>query len=77
MKKDKHYKIKDVAQIIANKFGIKSIIYDTDRPDGQYQKITNPAIFNQLFPDFEFTSLDEGLSDTIEYYMENIDIIRQ
>jgi len=71
-----NYRIKDVAQIIANKFNVESIKYDISYPDGQYQKITDATRFAGLFPDFEFTSLEKGLDYTIEYYLNNQDKLR-
>lgn len=70
------YKIKDVARIIADKFNITKIQYDSDYPDGQYKKTTNSSRFIKTFPEFEFTSLDQGLDETIHYYLNNQDKIR-
>lgn len=65
------YKIRVVAEIIAKKFNIDKIVYDKTKPNGQYKKITNPVRFSEMFPDFEFTSLYDGLNETIDYYLNN------
>jgi GDP-L-fucose synthase len=70
------YTIREIAKIIADKFEINNLSYDCSYPDGQYQKVTNASRFNELFPDFNFTSLDEGLNETIEFYLNNQEKIR-
>jgi GDP-L-fucose synthase len=71
-----HYSIGEVAVYIAKKFGIEKIVYDETYPDGQYKKITDTTRFNEVFPDFEFTTLDKGLDITIDYYLSNQNKIR-
>jgi len=41
------------------------------KPDGQYRKPSNNSLLRDLFPDFEFTSLSEGLGETIGWFEEN------
>ncbi len=61
--------IKDIAQIISNKLGfIESIEYLTEFSDGQLKKTTNDYDLKTFLPNFKFTSLNDGLEETILYY---------
>lgn len=40
------------------------IEYDTSKPDGQYRKDVESDIFNEIFPEFEFTTLTSGIAHT-------------
>jgi GDP-L-fucose synthase len=44
------------------------IIHNNKYQDGSPKKVMNDRLFRQKFPDFEFTSLQIGISKTIEYY---------
>ena len=65
---EKEYSISEVANIIAEKFEIpqESINFDITKPKGQFRK---PAKSDVV--DFEFTPLEEGLSKTIDLFIEN------
>lgn len=66
---NEQYRISEIAKLIANKFNIQDIKYDNTKPDGQFIKVTNSTKFKTLFPDFEFTLIENGLNETIEYYL--------
>jgi GDP-L-fucose synthase len=65
---EKEYSIKEVALIIADRFGIpeNKIIFDKTKPNGQFRK---PAKSDVNW--FEFTPLEEGLNKTIDWFVEN------
>jgi GDP-L-fucose synthase len=65
---EKEYSIKEVAMIIANRFGIaeNKVIFDKAKPNGQFRK---PAKSDVNW--FEFTPLEEGLNKTIDWFIEN------
>jgi GDP-L-fucose synthase len=68
------YSIKDVATIIADRFGIiDRLEYQTDKPKGQFRK---PASTN-VPSDFEFTSLETGLNKSIDWFIANYDTCRK
>lgn len=58
----------EVAHIICEKMGIPldDIIFDKDKPKGQFRK---PA--KSDFPDFGFTPFEDGISQTINWFKEN------
>jgi len=53
------------------------ILYDTSYSDGQYQKTSNNDELKKYLKDFEFTSLEDGLKNTINYFIENYDNVRK
>jgi GDP-L-fucose synthase len=65
---EREYSIKEVAMIIANRFGISEnkIIFDKTKPNGQFRK---PAKSDVSW--FEFTPLEVGLNRTIDWFIEN------
>jgi GDP-L-fucose synthase len=65
---EKEYSIKEVAMIIAKRFGIpeNKVIFDKTKPNGQFRK---PAKSDVNW--FEFTPIEEGLNKTIDWFIEN------
>lgn len=45
-----------------------------DVEEGIVKKTCSPARFLSLFPDFKFTSLDDGLKETVEWFQKNYDV---
>lgn len=62
--------VKELAQIIKNNFpDFKGrIIWNRNMQDGTPKKIMNDIKFREIFPNFLFTSLEEGIKKTIKYY---------
>lgn len=54
-----------------------NIIYDTTKSDGQYKKtISNYKLLN-LYPDFKFTSFDDGIKKTIDWFNINYNTLNR
>ena len=52
------------------------IIFDKTKPDGQHRKPSDNSVIKELFPDFEFTPIREGLKKSIDWFNENYPKIR-
>ena len=65
---EKEYSIKEVALIIAKRFGISEnkIVFDNTKPNGQHRK---PAKSDVSW--FKFTPLEDGINKTIDWFIEN------
>jgi GDP-L-fucose synthase len=64
--------IKELTLIICDIVGYNgNVLWDTNKPDGQMKKSISNKKFQQLFPDFKFTRLRDGLQETIEWYINN------
>jgi len=71
-------KIKDVVGLIVEYMNFKgNVVWDKDKPDGQYRKPSSIKKFRSYLPDFKFTSIEDGLKETIEWFYENYENIRK
>ena len=63
----------DLAIKIANAFSWKGeFIYDLSKPDGAKEKRVNGKIGSEMLNWTPQTTLDAGLQETVEWYLENI-----
>lgn len=70
--------IEECAVKIAKIFDFKgNIIFDTNKPEGQYRKHTDNSRLKELFPNFVFTNFEDALSETIEWFIKNYNIARK
>lgn len=70
--------IKDVAYLIKEKMGHnKEIVFDTSKADGQYKKTADNTKLMKAIKDFKFTSIEEGISKTVDWFMENYENCRK
>lgn len=71
---EKEYSIEEVVMIIAKRFNIppNRIKFDMGKPNGQYRKTANSDV-----PNWDFTSLEDGINLTIDWYLGNLDEIRK
>tara|TARA_B100000035_G_scaffold307878_1_gene311757 strand:+ start:1548 stop:2468 length:921 start_codon:yes stop_codon:yes gene_type:complete len=67
-----------VATLIADHFNkIHDLEFDTTKSDGQFKKTADNSKLLELLPDFKFTPLPNGLSNTISYFVDNFDEVRK
>ena len=53
------------------------IKYDLTKPDGQFRKPSdNTKLFSYL-PNFKFTSVEDGLKETVDWFIKNYKNIRK
>jgi GDP-L-fucose synthase len=72
------YSIKQVVELIIKHLNFKgNVIFDTSKPEGIMKKNTDNSVFKNTFPDFCFTTLDEGLAATVEDFIKNYNILRK
>lgn len=70
--------IKDVVLLIAEIFEFKgNIHFDTTKPEGQFRKPSDNSHIKSLFPDFKFTPIEEGLRESIEWFINNYPNLRK
>ena len=73
----KEHSIKFVVETIIDLMNFKGeVIWEDDKPDGQFRKPSDNSKIKSLLPDFEFTNLYDGLKETIEWFEANVDHIR-
>jgi len=70
--------IKEVVEMIVELMNFKGkVIWDKDKPDGQFRKPSDNSKIKHYLPDFKFTSLYTGLSETISHFLNNYEVIRK
>ena len=70
--------IKDVGKLIAKKFNYEHMIeFNNKYSDGQYKKTADNSKLIKLIGEFEFTKLEDGLNETIDWFLKNYDNCRK
>ncbi len=66
----KGYSIKEIAEMASRELNYPAqFVFNTSKPDGAPIKILDDAQFRAKYPDFKFTSIEQGIKKTIEYYL--------
>ncbi len=61
--------VRELAEMILRQAGCACrLSWNRDMPDGAPKKVMDDTRFRKVFPDFEFTALKKGITDTIRYY---------
>lgn len=69
--------IKNLSFMIAEEIGFEGkIVFDSTKPDGQYQKPSSNQFLRSLGWKGEYTPLREGLKETINYFKERYPNVR-
>lgn len=75
--------IKDVATIIAKEFSYENYLtFDISFSDGQYKKTADNTKIKKLYQEktgegFKFTTIEDGLKETIRYFINNYNLCRK
>ena len=70
--------IKDVVDLIVKHMSFNGeVIWESDKPDGQFRKPSDNSKLLSYLPDFKFTSLDDGLKETIDWFVDNYENCRK
>jgi len=70
--------ISEVVNAIAKAMDFQGEIkFDTTKADGQFKKTASNRKLRALLPDFEFTSFEEGIRQTVEWFVANYDSARK
>ena len=64
----KEHKIKDIVDIICNRFEYHNVKWLIDKPNGQMRRPSKKKIFDKHLPGFEFTDIEKSLGDTISWF---------
>ena len=70
--------IMDLVDLLVTEFEFKGkVIFDDSKPDGQFRKPSDNSKLRSYLPDFEFTSIEEGIKETVYWFKENYDRARK
>ncbi|MBL7057791.1 GDP-L-fucose synthase [Patescibacteria group bacterium] len=70
--------IKEMVYLIAEKIKFTGeIIFDKTKPDGQFRKPSNNTKLKKHLPNFKFITVEEGISKTVDWFLNNYPNIRK
>lgn len=72
------YSIEEIITTICDIMKFQNnIVYDKSKPEGQFRKPSDNSYLKSIIGDYKFTTLKDGLEETIEYFIENYNKIRK
>lgn len=70
--------IADLVKLVVQIMGFTGkVVFDTSKPDGQYRKPSDVSKLRRYLPDFNFTTIDQGLQKTIEWFIAHYPKVRK
>lgn len=70
--------IKDVALAVAKAMKFEGeVVFDTDKADGQFKKTACNKKLRGLRPDYQFTSMEDGVQKAVDWFVANYDTCRK
>jgi len=70
--------IRDVAMSVARAMEFNGeIVFDTAKSDGQHKKTASNKKLRGLRPDYNFTTMDEGVQKAVDWFIANYDSARK
>lgn len=70
--------IKKVVETIVEAMDFKGkLTWDTSKADGQFKKTASNKKLRGLYPEFEFTSFEQGVSETVKWFQANYETCRK
>jgi len=70
--------IEKVARLISREFNYEDRIkFDTSFSDGQFRKTADNTKLMNLIGDFKFTPIEEGIKNSVKWFIENYDFVRK
>eukprot|EP00527_Entomoneis_sp_CCMP2396_P000264 CAMPEP_0198140010 /NCGR_PEP_ID=MMETSP1443-20131203/3242_1 /TAXON_ID=186043 /ORGANISM="Entomoneis sp., Strain CCMP2396" /LENGTH=324 /DNA_ID=CAMNT_0043802317 /DNA_START=86 /DNA_END=1060 /DNA_ORIENTATION=- len=70
--------IKDAALAVVKAMKFEGeVIFDTSKADGQFKKTAANKKLRKLKPDYEFTTIDEGIQKAVDWFIENYETLRK
>jgi GDP-L-fucose synthase len=51
--------------------------FDTSKADGQFKKTACNKKLRSYRPDYEFTSIDDGIQESVDWFVENYESCRK
>jgi GDP-L-fucose synthase len=70
--------IRDLATLIADTMGFKNnIVWDNSKPDGQLRKPSDNHKIKKYLPNFNFTPIEVGVKETVDWFYKNYETLRK
>jgi GDP-L-fucose synthase len=70
--------IEDLVDLLVKEFNFKgNVVFDKSKPDGQFRKPSDNSKLKTYLPNFKFTPIEEGLKETINWFIKNYENTRK
>lgn len=70
--------IGNVAEMVVYYMGFKGkLIFDDEKPDGQFRKPSDNSKLKSYLPDFKFTPIEKGIEKSVNWFIENYEKARK
>ena len=70
--------IKDMVDLLVQEFNFKGkVVFDTSKPEGQFRKPSSNEKLRSYLPDFKFTPFEQGIKETVNWFIENYETARK
>lgn len=70
--------IKDIAHLIAKAMKFEgNVVCDATKADGQHKKTASNKKMRGLLPEYKFTSIEEGIQRSVDWFVDNYDVARK
>ena len=53
------------------------VVFDTTKADGQFKKTASNKKLRGLRPDYQFTTMEEGVQKAVDWFIENYETARK
>ena len=53
------------------------VVFDTSKADGQFQKTAANHKLRKHLPDYQFTSIEEGIQQAVDWFVANYETCRK
>ena len=74
----KEYTIKEVVNLIVKTVGFKgNVVWKIDKPDGQLKKPSSNKKLLSIIGDYNFTTLEDGIIKSVDWFNSNYENIRK
>jgi len=71
------HSIREIVTMLSGIAQYDNIVWDETKPNGQRSRPTSKALVDSLFPDFEYTSIYNGLKKTWDWFCDNYPDVRK
>lgn len=70
--------IKDVALAVAKAMKFEGeVVFDSSKADGQFKKTAANHKLRKLKPDYQFTTMQDGIQKAVDWFVANYDTVRK
>jgi len=70
--------IGDVALAVAKAIEFEGeVVFNTTKADGQFKKTASNKKLRGLRPDYQFTTMEEGVQKAVDWFLENYETARK